>query len=164
MSALLALALAVALAAETPAPQGRGGMAEAERLAAEAVQLAPKDAVAALQKARRALAMTAEFVPTEFVTAGRKGEVVEDEFQAARDGYRRHRAGLYEAVGTASRGGETLSPRAATSGARSCSTRPRTAASPSRARSTISAGGARRSTPSSGRSPASPVSSRRRPR
>jgi len=96
---VLALALAVAL---QPAPsRGRGGTAEAERLAAEAVQLAPRDPAAALQKARRALALTDEFVPTEFVTAGRKGEVVEDEFQAARDAYRRHRAGLYEAVGTA---------------------------------------------------------------
>jgi tetratricopeptide (TPR) repeat protein len=45
--------------------------------------------------------MTAEFVPTDYVTAGRKGEVVEDEFQAAREGYRQHRALLYEAVGTA---------------------------------------------------------------
>ena len=99
MSPVLALALAVAL---QPAPsRGRGGTAEAERLAAEAVQLAPRDPAAALQKARRALALTDEFVPTEFVTAGRKGEVVEDEFQAARDAYRRHRAGLYEAVGTA---------------------------------------------------------------
>ena len=35
---------------------------------------------------------TAEFVPTDFVTAGRKGEVVEDEFQAAREAYGRHRA------------------------------------------------------------------------
>ena len=99
MSPVLALALAVAL---QPAPsRGRGGTAEAERLAAEAVRMAAQDPAAALQKARRALAQTAEFVPTEFVTAGRKGEVVEDEFQAARDAYRRPRAGLYEAVGTA---------------------------------------------------------------
>jgi hypothetical protein len=52
--------------------------------------------------------MTAEFVPTDFVTAGRKGEVVEDEFQAARDAYRRHRAGLYEAVGAALAGSNPL--------------------------------------------------------
>ena len=64
------------------------------------MQLAPRDPAAALGKARRALAATAEFVPTDYVTAGRKGEVVEDEFQAARDAYRQHRAGLYEAVGT----------------------------------------------------------------
>ncbi len=51
-------------------------------------------------KARRALALTAEFVPTEYVDAGRKGEVVEDEFKAARDEYKRHRATLYEAVGS----------------------------------------------------------------
>ncbi len=109
MSAALALALAVALAPQPLAPRGRGGTAEAERLAAEAVRLAPQDPAAALQKARRALAITAEFVPTEFVTAGRKGEVVEDEFQAARNGYRRHRAALYEAVGTAlARRGDAL--------------------------------------------------------
>lgn len=94
----LALVLAVAALAP-PAPAARAGIAEAERLAAEAIHLAPRDPAAALQKARRALATTAEFVPTDYVTAGRKGEVVEDEFRAARDGYRRHRAGLYEAVG-----------------------------------------------------------------
>ena len=66
-----------------------------------AVALAAQDPAAALETARRALAKTAEFVPTEYVTAGRKGEVVEDEFQAAREAYRRHRAALYEAVGTA---------------------------------------------------------------
>ena len=81
-------------------PGGARRIAEAEQLAAEAMQLAPRDPAAALGKARRALAATAEFVPTDYVTAGRKGEVVEDEFQAARDAYRQHRAGLYEAVGT----------------------------------------------------------------
>jgi tetratricopeptide (TPR) repeat protein len=101
VSVALAVALAVALQPQAGPSQGRGGTAEAERLAAEAVRLAAQDPAAALQKARRALALTAEFVPTEFVTAGRKGEVVEDEFQAARQAYRRHRAGLYAAVGTA---------------------------------------------------------------
>ena len=52
-----------------------------------------------LAGARRALALTADFDPTDFVKAGRKGEVVEDEFVAARGAYRRHRALLYEAVG-----------------------------------------------------------------
>jgi tetratricopeptide (TPR) repeat protein len=97
----LALALAVALAPQVSAARGGGGKAEAERLAGEALQVAARDPAAALQAARRALAMTTEFVPTDYVTAGRKGEVVEDEFQAARDGFRRHRALLYEAVGTA---------------------------------------------------------------
>jgi len=97
----LALALAIALGPQAGAPAGRGRIAEAERMAAEAMQIAPRDPAAALGLARRALAATAEFVPTDYVTAGRKGEVVEDEFQAARDAYRRHRAGLYEAVGTA---------------------------------------------------------------
>jgi hypothetical protein len=97
----LALVLAVALAPQAGAAGGPGGKAEAERLATEALRAAPRDPAGALQKARRALAMTAEFVPTDYVTAGRKGEVVEDEFQAAREGYKRHRALLYEAVGTA---------------------------------------------------------------
>ena len=71
-----------------------------------AAALAPQKAAAgdpasALPAARRALAASAEFIPTDYVAAGRKGEVVEDEFQAAREGYRRHRAVLYEAVGTA---------------------------------------------------------------
>ncbi|HSD65369.1 MAG TPA: hypothetical protein VLF95_01640, partial [Vicinamibacteria bacterium] len=109
MSLALAAALALALPPQAGAPRGRGPTAEAERLAAEAVQIAPRDVAAALQKARRALALTAEFVPTEFVAAGRKGEVVEDEFQAAREAYRRHRAGLYDAVGTAlARRGDAL--------------------------------------------------------
>ena len=72
---------------------------QAEQLAAQS--LATADPVAALATARKALALTAEFVPTAFVSPGRKGEVVEDEYQAARAGYRRHRAPLYEAVGAA---------------------------------------------------------------
>ena len=95
------MALAVALAPQAAGTRGSGGKAEAERLAAGALQAAATDPAAALLAARRALAMTAEFVPTDYVTAGRKGEVVEDEFQAAREGYRQHRALLYEAVGTA---------------------------------------------------------------
>lgn len=75
------------------------GPREAERLAAEAVRLAERQPEAALTQARRALALTAEFDPTIFVAAGRKGEVVEDEFLRARNEYRRHRAGLYDAVG-----------------------------------------------------------------
>ncbi|HXK12407.1 MAG TPA: hypothetical protein VMT70_22405 [Vicinamibacteria bacterium] len=98
----MSLALLLALAALAPPPSAsRSTIADAERLATEAIQLAPRDPAAALQKARLALAATAEFVPTDFVAAGRKGEVVEDEFRAARDGYRHHRALLYEAVGTA---------------------------------------------------------------
>ena len=99
MSLAFDLAFAVAFASQAAAP--RGATAEAERLAAEAIGLAPRDPAAALAQARRALTATAEFVPTDFVNAGRKGEVVEDEFQAARDSYRRHRARIYEAVGIA---------------------------------------------------------------
>jgi hypothetical protein len=96
---LAALTLAVALQTTQAAGAPRAVTAEAERLAQEAVALAAQDAPGALQKARRALALTAEFVPTEYVDAGRKGEVVEDEFKAARDAYKRHRATLYEALG-----------------------------------------------------------------
>jgi len=75
------------------------GPREAERMAAEAVRRAGQQPEAALAEARRALALTAEFDPTVFVAAGRKGEVVEDEFVKARNDYRRHRSGLYDAVG-----------------------------------------------------------------
>jgi tetratricopeptide (TPR) repeat protein len=43
--------------------------------------------------------LTADFEPTAFVKAGRKGEVVEDAYLAARQEYRRHRAQLYRANG-----------------------------------------------------------------
>jgi len=72
---------------------------EAERLASDAVRRSERPPEAALAQARRALALTAEFDPTAFVGMGRKGEVVEDEFVRARNEYRRHRAGLYDAVG-----------------------------------------------------------------
>jgi hypothetical protein len=78
-----------------------GRVKESERLAAAALARAAGEPDAALAEARRALALTEEFDPTEFVAAGRRGEVVEDAFQAARDAYRRHRARAYEAVGAA---------------------------------------------------------------
>jgi tetratricopeptide (TPR) repeat protein len=90
------LVLTLAAPQKTAAP--RPVTTQAESLAKEA--LAAPNAPGALEKARRALALTAEFVPTEFVDAGRKGEVVEDEFRAAREEYKRHRASLYEAAGT----------------------------------------------------------------
>lgn len=74
---------------------------EAERLAAEAIATTATQPEAALASARRALALTAEFQPTSFVRAGRRGEVVEDEYTAARAEYRRHRAAVYEAMGAA---------------------------------------------------------------
>ena len=93
------LPLVAVLAAPQGAPAPRAVTAQAEKLAQDALALAARDANAALAQARRALALTAEFVPTEFVAAGRKGEVVEDEFKAARDAYQQHRALLYDAVG-----------------------------------------------------------------
>ncbi|HEV7501895.1 MAG TPA: tetratricopeptide repeat protein, partial [Vicinamibacteria bacterium] len=74
---------------------------EAERLAGEATRAAALRPAEAVALARRALAVTAEFDPIAFVHAGRKGEVVEDTFQAARTSYRQHRARLYEAAGIA---------------------------------------------------------------
>ncbi len=97
---MVAVMLVVTLAAGQSSGTKRSATQEAERLAQEALALAPQDPAGALQNARRALALTAEFVPTEFVVAGRKGEVVEDEFQAARDEYQHHRAALYETVGS----------------------------------------------------------------
>ena len=72
---------------------------EAERLAAEATAEAAVAPPRALAKARKALLLTRDFDPTAFVKAGRKGEVVEDEYLRARGAYRRHRAPLYQAVG-----------------------------------------------------------------
>jgi tetratricopeptide (TPR) repeat protein len=98
------------LAASSSAAEAQGARAsaiaigQAEALAAEAERLLatrPKDALA---RARRALSLTSEFDPIVFVKAGRKGEVVEDEFVAARTDYRRHRAKLYAAVGEAMAG------------------------------------------------------------
>jgi hypothetical protein len=82
----------VLLAAASPTDQ-------AEKLAADAVRMATTQPAQALAQARRALGLTAEFEPTAFVKAGRKGEVVEDEYLAAREAYRMHRALLYAAIG-----------------------------------------------------------------
>lgn len=87
LAALPALVLAASLAEQ------------AEQMAEAAVRTAGAQPAAALAQARRALDLTAEFEPTAYVKAGRKGEVVEDEFQVARNAYRSHRARLYEAMG-----------------------------------------------------------------
>jgi tetratricopeptide (TPR) repeat protein len=100
MISVLPLLLTVALVPQDRGPRSPSAVGEAERLADEALRHAAQDPEAALAQARRALALTVEFEPTAFVEAGRKGEVVEDEFQAARDEYGRHRAKLYEAVGS----------------------------------------------------------------
>jgi len=94
------LLLALVLLAPPAAAPPRAATDQAEKLAAEAVRLAASDPAGALTRARRALELTADFEPTAFVRAGRKGEVVEDAFQSARDAYQRHRGVLYDAVGT----------------------------------------------------------------
>ena len=98
MSTTLILAAALL---QGQAPAGQAEVRKAEQLAERSASLVAQDPAAALAAAREGLALTGEFVPTVFVGAGRKGEVVEDEFQAAREAYRRHRAVLYEAVGRA---------------------------------------------------------------
>lgn len=95
-SGILALLLLSAAAAR-PATPTVSKAAEAERVASTARAHAQDPA--ALDDARRALAMTDEFDPTAFVRPGRKGEIVEDAYRAALAEYRRHRARLYEAVG-----------------------------------------------------------------
>jgi tetratricopeptide (TPR) repeat protein len=80
---------------------GAALIAQAEALAAEAERLTPTQPKEAVTRARKALSITSEFDPIVFVKAGRKGEVVEDEFVAARNDYRRHRAKLYAALGEA---------------------------------------------------------------
>ncbi len=120
------LVIVIPLWAVLVAPPSATPVAEAERLAAEAIRLAPERPAAALGAARRALGLTTEFDPIAFVKAGRKGEVVEDEFVAAREEYRRHRSKLFAALGEAlGRGGNrdavrrflgravTLDPRSA---------------------------------------------------
>jgi Flp pilus assembly protein TadD len=72
---------------------------QAEALAAKALAGASAHPDSSLADARKAMALTMEFEPTAYVRAGRKGEVIEDAFVAARTEYRHHRARLYEAVG-----------------------------------------------------------------
>jgi tetratricopeptide (TPR) repeat protein len=86
--------LHVVLAATTTA-----SIAEAEKLAAAALQKAGSQPAEAVALSRRALELTVEFEPTAFVSSGRKGEIVEDAYVAARNAYRRHRALLYDAMG-----------------------------------------------------------------
>ena len=98
----MSLDLAASLLALALAPPAAPSPVEvAEKRAAAAVALLPAHPAEALVEARKALAVTADFEPTAFVTAGRKGEVVEDAYLAARESYRAHRAKLYEAVGLA---------------------------------------------------------------
>ena len=90
---------ATALALLLAAPAGPSPVQQAERLAASALAACAGGAATGLADARKALALTTDFEPTTFVAAGRKGEVVEDAFEAARHQYRIHRSRLYEAVG-----------------------------------------------------------------
>ena len=100
MNCVLTLALVLAAVQDPSNTRAHALTDEAERAALAAVQQSASDPRGALARAQRALDSTSEFEPTAFVRAGRKGEVVEDAFQAARAGYARHRAVLYEAVGT----------------------------------------------------------------
>lgn len=92
MGIVLAIALSIA------SPGTPAGQAEqlAQRATAESASR-PEQCVA---DARKALSLTSDFEPTAYVKAGRKGEVVEDEYLAARGEFRAHRARLYDAMGT----------------------------------------------------------------
>lgn len=94
-AALFALSL---LATAADAAGAGDARSRAEALAAQAAGLPGE---AGVDAARRALALTADFDPTAFVAAGRKGEVVDDAFVEARQAYRAHRALLYRAWGRA---------------------------------------------------------------
>jgi len=85
---------AILLLAAGPSP-----IDQAEALAAKAIAGAAAHPDQSLIDARKALTLTADFEPTAYVKAGRKGEVVEDAYVAARTEYRHHRSRLYEAVG-----------------------------------------------------------------
>jgi hypothetical protein len=75
-------------------------IAQAEKMAQQAFGLCQGGSAGEGEAvARKALALTDEFEPTDYVRAGRKGEVVEDAFLEARRQYRIHRAKLYDAVG-----------------------------------------------------------------
>lgn len=99
--------LAALLLAAAPA---RPAHEEAARLVAEARRLTASDPAGAEAQARRALALSADFVPTEFVRAGRKGEVVEDAYVEARQAYRAHRAEIYAALGEVLAAGGRAAP------------------------------------------------------
>lgn len=91
MIALLLAVLVAPLPAELPP--------RAEARAQAAARSCAAGQAGGLAAALEALGLTTEFEPTVFVRAGRKGEVVEDEFVAARQAYRVHRARLYAALG-----------------------------------------------------------------
>jgi len=91
-----ALALTLLLAAAVPSERGP---ALAERLAERGRATLAGDPEKALALAQEALRASAEFVPTDFVKPGRKGEVVEDAFLQGRQDYRAHRAPLYRLAG-----------------------------------------------------------------
>jgi tetratricopeptide (TPR) repeat protein len=103
VTALAVVTLAIgAHAAAPPAPAAerpRQRVETAEARASEAIRLAAERPQQAVALARGAFDLTLDFEPTAFVDAGRKGEVVEDAYLAARAAYRLHRARLYEAVG-----------------------------------------------------------------
>jgi tetratricopeptide (TPR) repeat protein len=89
------------LAAGVLAADDKEAVAKAEAWAAESAQLLDSSPERALARGREALALTHDFDPTVFVDVGRRGELVEDAFVKARAAYRRHRAKLYAAVGSA---------------------------------------------------------------
>lgn len=98
--ALVAAAvLAVAGARGAAAALTARTVEQAERVAREALASCAGGDASAAARAREALDLTSDFEPTAFVKTGRKGEVVEDLYVAARKEYRSHRALVYQAMG-----------------------------------------------------------------
>jgi len=83
------------------AATGSSSASEAERLIAEARAALDTRPETALAWGERALEASREFDPTEFVSSGRRGELVDDAFLEARRAYRMHRSRVYAVVGRA---------------------------------------------------------------
>jgi hypothetical protein len=75
------------------------GVRDAERLLAESQSALAREPQLAWVRAREAVQASAIFVASDFVRPGRKDEILEEQFLAARGTYRRHRALVYEGAG-----------------------------------------------------------------
>jgi hypothetical protein len=75
------------------------GVRDAERLLAESQSALAREPQLAWVRAREAMQASAIFVASDFVRPGRKDEILEEQFLAARGAYRRHRALVYEGAG-----------------------------------------------------------------
>jgi tetratricopeptide (TPR) repeat protein len=96
------IAATVGLLAALAAPSS--DVPRADALARQAAAIVQSDPGGAWRVAQEALRASELFDPTSFITAGRRGEIADDEYRAARAQYRRHRAGLFLVAGRAQLG------------------------------------------------------------